>query len=539
MCKCMAMDFLKSRLRGIICPPGTTPLNWKLVSILFFSLFCSAVSVTILFPFLPAMVKSFGISDEETGYYAGLVASAMFIGRTVACYFWGWLADKVGRRPVMLLSLVLLLASMFAFGLSSSLYMAIFTRLFAGISNGLVGTIKAVVSEVCDNTNQAIGMSVVLTAWNMGLIVGPALGGYLAEPAEKFSNVFSKGSFFDRFAFFLPCLFNCVLLLISIVLAYFYLQETLVKSESETTASEANELPMQSTVSSESQDDSNKQTLLLESEQCCTEVTSSQEKEEVEIFLRDVAHNKKTENGQSSCCGCQRYRCCRYFHKSKLAVLLRNRGTVLAIGVYCMVSVAVIGFDELFSLWAATQPKHGGLGFSTDQIGTALLCVAVPLLFLQIWLYPKFERGFGAKRVFQFSSVVVGIAILSLSGINKYYDRSAVLWPLLIGILLPMKLSIGFAFSSTALFVNNSVSNELLGSANGLAMTAASISRAVAPVLVGSSFAWSISEGFKLGFPLDEHFAFVILAIVCVLCILLGWLLPESLNRRLIMAERV
>ena len=31
----------------------------------------------------------------------------------------------------------------------------------------------------------------------------------------------------------------------------------------------------------------------------------------------------------------------------------------------------------------------GGLGFSTDQIGTALLCVAVPLLFLQMWVYPK------------------------------------------------------------------------------------------------------------------------------------------------------
>ena len=42
-----------------------------------------------------------------------------------------------------------------------------------------------------------------------------------------------------------------------------------------------------------------------------------------------------------------------------LYLIIRNRGTVLAIGVYCMVSVAVIGFDELFSLWAATQPKHG------------------------------------------------------------------------------------------------------------------------------------------------------------------------------------
>ena len=52
-------------------------------------------------------------------------------------YFWGWLADKIGRRPVVLLSVALLNASMIAFGLSTSLYMAIFTRFFAGISNGI------------------------------------------------------------------------------------------------------------------------------------------------------------------------------------------------------------------------------------------------------------------------------------------------------------------------------------------------------------------------------------------------------------------
>ena len=63
--------------------------------------------------------------------------------------------------------------------------------------------------------------------------------------------------------------------------------------------------------------------------------------------------------------------------------------------------------------------------------------------------------------------------------------------------------------------------------------------RAIAPVIVGSSFAWSISEGFKLGFPLNEHFAFAILVIITVLSILLSCLLPEGLNRRYVTAERV
>ena len=54
----------------------------------------------------------------------------------------------------------------------------------------------------------------------------------------------------------------------------------------------------------------------------------------------------------------------------------------------------------------------------------------------------------------------------------------------------------------------------------------------MAPVIAGSAFAWSISEGFKVGFPLDEHLAFVILSIVCVLAIVMSAAVPERLNRR-------
>ena len=56
--------------------------------------------------------------------------------------------------------------------------------------------------------------------------------------------------------------------------------------------------------------------------------------------------------------------------------------------------------------------------------------------------------------------------------------------------------------------------------------------RAVSPVVVGSIFAWSISEGLKLGFPLNVHFAFTLLSIGSVLAIATSCVLPEGLNRR-------
>uniref|UniRef100_A0A453HQB6 Major facilitator superfamily (MFS) profile domain-containing protein n=1 Tax=Aegilops tauschii subsp. strangulata TaxID=200361 RepID=A0A453HQB6_AEGTS len=70
--------------------------------------------------------------------------------------------------------------------------MAIATRFLLGALNGLLGPMK------------------VSTAWGIGLIIGPALGGYLALPAEKYPNIFSPDSLFGRFPYFLPCLCTSV-----------------------------------------------------------------------------------------------------------------------------------------------------------------------------------------------------------------------------------------------------------------------------------------------------------------------------------------
>ena len=56
--------------------------------------------------------------------------------------------------------------------------------------------------------------------------------------------------------------------------------------------------------------------------------------------------------------------------------------------------------------------------------------------------------------------------------------------------------------------------------------------RTLAPLFAGSVFAWSISKGYKHGFPLGEHLAFLLFSVVCFLCILFSCLLPKGLNSR-------
>lgn len=56
--------------------------------------------------------------------------------------------------------------------------------------------------------------------------------------------------------------------------------------------------------------------------------------------------------------------------------------------------------------------------------------------------------------------------------------------------------------------------------------------RALSPLFAGSVFAWSISKGYKHGFPLDEHLVFLLFSVVCFLCIVFSCMLPKGLNKR-------
>ncbi|XP_068475250.1 uncharacterized protein [Phaseolus vulgaris] len=107
--------------------------------------------------------------------------------RTIRCLtslLWGAIVDRIGRKPVILAGIISVVIFNTLFGLSKSFWMAILTRFLLGCFNGFLGPMRNCIST----TSHVV----------IGLIIGPSLRGYFAQPVEKYPNIFPKNSFWDN-----------------------------------------------------------------------------------------------------------------------------------------------------------------------------------------------------------------------------------------------------------------------------------------------------------------------------------------------------
>ncbi|KAA8519302.1 hypothetical protein F0562_013558 [Nyssa sinensis] len=401
---------------------------------------CTALPISSLFPFIYFMIRDFHIAEreEDIGYYAGYVGSSFMFGRALTSVFWGIMADRYGRKPVIIIGTCAVVVFNTLFGLSINFWMAITTRFLLGSLNGLLGPIKAYSSEVFRKEYHALGQSTVSTAWGIGLIIGPALGGFLAQPAEKFPSIFSKESLFGRFPYFLPCLCISVFALV-VTIASLWLPETLHMHN----------------VHTKSHDDSYE---ALEAASCGPDAKE---------IAEDIEGREPTSKGS----------------------LIKNWPLMSSIIVYCVFSLHDMAYTEIFSLWAVSPKKFGGLSYSTGDVGTVLAISGFGLLVFQLSLYPLAERILGPIMV---SRIAAAVSIPLLTSFPYIAMLSGFSLSLLLNCASVMKNVLSVSII-TGLFIlqNKAVDQHQRGAANGIAMTLMSLFKAAGPAGGGALFSWA------------------------------------------------
>ncbi|EHA21593.1 hypothetical protein ASPNIDRAFT_214467 [Aspergillus niger ATCC 1015] len=186
------------------------------------------IALTSIFPYSWVMVRDFHVADTNSAsFYAGILVSAFSLCEALTGMFWGGLSDRVGRKPVLISGCFGTMLSLLIVGFASNFWVALFGRALGGILNGNIGVIQTMVGELVKNPeHEPRAYAVMPFVWSIGTIIGPAIGGLLAKPAEGFPSLFSMNGLFGKFPYLLPNLVCSGLLLCSIISSWILLEET-------------------------------------------------------------------------------------------------------------------------------------------------------------------------------------------------------------------------------------------------------------------------------------------------------------------------
>lgn len=177
------------------------------IIILFFSLFLVMVGFGIIIPILPFFVTHLNGSPTALGFLMASYSLMQFFFAP----FWGRLSDRIGRRPVLLIGLSGYGITFILFGLSTQLWMLFSVRILSGmISSATLPTAMAYIADITASENRAGGMGMMGAAMGLGMIFGPALGGWLGH-----------------YSFSLPFFTAGGLALLTLPFAWFFLAESL------------------------------------------------------------------------------------------------------------------------------------------------------------------------------------------------------------------------------------------------------------------------------------------------------------------------
>lgn len=156
--------------------PGSAPPTRTVLGIVFTTILIDFSGFSILIPVLPLYARSLGASPFEYGLMVALYAMTQLLFLPA----WGWVSDRVGRRPVILVSLLGTAGSFALLAVSDSLPEIYVARALGGFFAASVGTAQAVITDATSSAERARGMGLIGAAFGLGFVVGNALGGELA-----------------------------------------------------------------------------------------------------------------------------------------------------------------------------------------------------------------------------------------------------------------------------------------------------------------------------------------------------------------------
>ena len=149
------------------------PKSGARLSVIFLTVLIDLIGFGIIIPILPFYAQRFGVAGLGYGLLVGAYAATQFIATAVL----GRLSDRWGRRPVLLITMLLNAAGYIAFAFAGSYAVLLVARLVSGFAVGNISVAQAYVADITTSENRSKGMGVIGAAFGLGFIIGRAVGG--------------------------------------------------------------------------------------------------------------------------------------------------------------------------------------------------------------------------------------------------------------------------------------------------------------------------------------------------------------------------
>lgn len=142
-----------------------------------FTVFIDLVGFGIVIPILPLYAEHFGASPLVIGLLVGIYSAMQLIAAPIL----GRLSDRVGRRPVLLVSILGTAVGFLLMGMAGSLELLFAARIIDGITGGNISTAQAYIADITPPERRSRAMGIIGAAFGLGFIIGPAIGGALSH----------------------------------------------------------------------------------------------------------------------------------------------------------------------------------------------------------------------------------------------------------------------------------------------------------------------------------------------------------------------
>lgn len=139
--------------------------------------FVSTLGEFLVVALLPFYAERYGATPLEVG----VLVSAFALAAMASAPLWGRLADRSGRRPALLLGLVVSAAGYLLFGMAQSLELLLLARLVHGVGGGTVPVVFAYIADSVTGERRAEGIGWVTAVTSSAAMIGPAVGSLAAQ----------------------------------------------------------------------------------------------------------------------------------------------------------------------------------------------------------------------------------------------------------------------------------------------------------------------------------------------------------------------